>query len=58
MIRRGERFESRCKKNGEDELLAEIQELLYLLKKAILEENTEEADDLADEIRELIELEG
>ena len=28
------------------------------LKKAILEENTEEADDLADEIRELIELEG
>mgnify|MGYP000763854012 CR=1 FL=1 len=36
----------------------EIQELLYLLKKAILEENTEEADDLADEIRELIELEG
>ena len=58
VIRRGERFESRCKKNGEDELLAEIQELLYLLKKAILEENTEEADDLADEIRELIELEG
>mgnify|MGYP000081661251 CR=1 FL=1 len=58
VIRRGERFESRCKKNKEDELLVEIQELLYLLKKAILEENTEEADDLADEIRELIELEG
>ncbi len=58
MIRRGERFETRCKKNKEDELLAEIQELLYLLKKAILEENTEEADELADEIRELIELEG
>ena len=58
VIRRGERFETRCKKNKEDELLAEIQELLYLLKKAILEENTEEADELADEIRELIELEG
>lgn len=43
MIRRGERFETRCKKNKEDELLAEIQELLYLLKNAILEENTEEA---------------
>lgn len=27
-------------------------------KRKILEENTEEADDLADEIRELIELEG
>lgn len=37
------------------ELFRQIQEM-YSLK--ILEENTEEADDLADEIRELIELEG
>ncbi len=58
IIRRGERFEAKCKKNKDDDLLDEIQELLYLLKKAILEEDTEEADELADEIRELIELEG
>ncbi len=35
-----------------------IENELQPLKKAILEENTEDADDLADEIRELIELEG
>ena len=50
VIRRGERFESRCKKNKEDELLAEIQELLYLLKKAILEENTADINRLREKL--------
>lgn len=58
VIRRGERLEARCKKNGDDELLSEIEELLYLLKKAIIEEEIEQADDLAEEIRDLIATEG
>ena len=58
VIRRGERLEARCKKNGDDELLSEIEELLYLLKKAIIEEDIEQADDLAEEIRDLIATEG
>lgn len=59
VIRRGERLEARYKKNGDDEeLLSEIEELLYLLKKAIIEEDIDQADDLAEEIRDLIATEG
>ena len=58
IVRRGERFLKNGRKNGRDEdLLAEIEELLYQLKKAILEENAEEADELEEEIRDFLETE-
>lgn len=58
IIRRGEKFAVKCRKADDEELLEEIEELLYLIKRAVLEEKTDKADDFADEIRELLELEG
>lgn len=59
VIRRSEKYLKTAAPGPDDEeekeRLGELEELLYLLKKAILEEDEEEADDLEAEIRDLLE---
>lgn len=60
VLRRSEKFLKSAQANkAEDEATEErnreLEELIYQLKKAILEENLEEADYLEDEIRDLME---
>ncbi|MCD8223226.1 MAG: Hsp70 family protein [Clostridiales bacterium] len=60
VIRRCERFLDKAKKKaGADHTMVdELEDLLYRLKKAIILDNPEEADDLEDEILEILETEG
>jgi len=57
-VRRAQKAQKELEKEaGEDarEVARELEELLYQLKKALIEENLDEADDLDEEIRDLME---
>lgn len=58
ILRRSEKFLKNLQwENDEDsqELARELEELIYRLKKAVLEDDLEKADDLEEEIRDLLE---
>ncbi len=58
IIRRGEKFLKRLQGEGSGKLGQELGDLLYRLKKAVLEEDSLEADELEEEIEVFMEEEG
>lgn len=61
VVRRAEKLQSRWESSTDEEeqsLAGELEELLYRLKKAVLEGDFTQADSYEDEIEDLMETEG